>query len=437
MSVFIVLLSIGLLILMITWGKITPFLAFLLTSITAAIFLGIPVEKIPGSLEKGVGSMLGSLWSIVCMGAMFGKLVADSGAAQRITGVLMRTFGEKYIQWALMVAGFIIGIPLFYNVGFVLLVPMLFSVTYRYNLPAVYIGIPMLASLSVTHGFLPPHPSPATLVPQFGASMSKTLIYGLMVAIPAVIIGGPVFARTLKNIRSLPLEVFKPKEMEGDHLPGAANSFITALLPVLLLAFSAALPYIAGDNQQLKNIFTFAGDPVIVMLLSLLIGTFTLGIRQGTAVKTLMNTYVEAMKDISFILLIVAGAGALKQVFVDSGVSASIGEMLKALPLNPLFLGWLIATAIRVCLGSATVAGLTAAGIVAPLVATTGVSPELMVLALGAGSLMLSHVNDSGFWLFKEYFNLSLKDTLRSWSLMETIVGVVGLIGVLILDMFV
>jgi Gnt-I system high-affinity gluconate transporter len=434
MSILIVSLCIGLLVLMITWGKITPFLAFLITSIVAGLLLGIPIEKIPGSLEKGIGGTIGSLLAIVSMGAMFGKLVSESGAAQRITAVLMKTFGERYIQWALMVSGFIIGIPLFYNVGFVLLVPMVISVSYRYKVPAVYIGIPLLASLSVTHGFLPPHPSPSALVPQFGASMSKTLIYGFIIAIPAVILGGPIFARTLKNIRSLPLDVFKPKEIPEAQLPSAANSFLSALLPVLLLAFSTTLPFWAGDNQGLKNIFSFLGDPTIVMLIALLIGTYTLGIALGSTVKDLMNKYVDAVKDISFILLIVAGAGALKQIFVDSGVSATIGEMLKSLPLNPLLLGWLIATIIRVCLGSATVAGLTTAGIIAPVVLAGDVDPNLMVLAVGAGSLMFSHVNDSGFWLFKEYFNLSLKDTLRSWSMMETIVGTVGLIGVLILD---
>ena len=437
MVILIVFLCISLLVLMITWGKITPFLAFLLTSILAGILLGIPVEKIPASLEKGIGSMLGSLLAIVCMGAMFGKLVSESGAAHRITAVLMRTFGERYIHWAMMISGFIIGIPLFYNVGFVLLVPMVFSVAYRYNLPAVYIGMPLLASLSVTHGFLPPHPSPATLVPQFGASMSQTLFYGLIVAIPAVILGGPVFSRTLKNIKSMPLAVFKPKEIPEAAWPGTTNSFLSALLPVMFLAFSAVLPWLAGENQELKKVFAFFGDPVIVMLLALFIGTYTLGISLGTGMKRLMDMYVDAVKDISFILLIVAGAGALKQVFVDSGISASIGEMLKSLPLNPLLLGWLIATIIRVCLGSATVAGLTTAGIVAPVVAAGGVDPNLMVLAVGAGSLMFSHVNDSGFWLFKEYFNLSLKDTLRSWTMMETIVGTVGLIGVLVLDLFV
>jgi Gnt-I system high-affinity gluconate transporter len=434
MSILIVLICIGLLVLMITWGKITPFLAFLITSIVAGLLLGIPIEKIPGSLEKGIGGTIGSLLAIVSMGAMFGKLVSESGAAQCITAVLMKTFGERYIQWALMVSGFIIGIPLFYNVGFVLLVPMVISVSYRYKVPAVYIGIPLLASLSVTHGFLPPHPSPSALVPQFGASMSKTLIYGFIIAIPAVILGGPVFARTLKNIRSLPLDVFKPKEIPEAQLPSAANSFLSALLPVLLLAFSTTFPFWAGDNRELKNIFSFLGDPTIVMLIALLIGTYTLGIALGATVKDLMGKYVDAVKDISFILLIVAGAGTLKQIFVDSGVSATIGEMLKSLPLNPLLLGWLIATIIRVCLGSATVAGLTTAGIIAPVVLAGGVDPNLMILAVGAGSLMFSHVNDAGFWLFKEYFNLSLKDTLRSWSVMETIVGTVGLIGVLILD---
>lgn len=435
MAIVSVGIAILILILLVTWAKLNPFLAFLITSIVAAIMLDVPLDTIPKTLEQGIGGLLGSLAVIICLGAMFGKLISESGAAQRISSSLMSLFGDKYITWALMLTGFIVGIPLFYNVGFVLLVPLVFSVVYQTKLPAVYLGIPLLAALSVTHGFLPPHPSPTALVPQFGADLGLTLIYGLIVAIPTMALAGPVFAKTLKNIKSTPLETFKPKNIPDEDLPSALNSFMTALLPVVLIAGTTALPYIAGEDPS--AFVKFIGNPMVVMILALGIATYTLGLSRGTNISKIMDSYSEAIKDIAVILLVIAGAGALKQVFVVSGVSTDIGNGLQSIEINPLILGWLIATVIRICLGSATVAGLTAAGIVAPLVLSTDVNPNLMVLAIGAGSLMCSHVNDSGFWMYKGYFNLSLKDTFKSWSLMETIVGVVGIISVLILDQFV
>lgn len=437
MTLLIVVGCILLLILLITWGKFNPFLAFLIVAITAGLLLGISPANITSSVQKGIGDMLGSLVIIICLGAMMGKLVAESGAAQKISDVLVRAFGRKYLTWAMMITGFVVGIPLFYNVGFVLMVPLVFSVVYQTKLPAVYVGIPMLASLSVTHGFLPPHPSPTALVPQFNANLGLTLVYGLIIAIPTIIIAGPLFANTLKNIKSEPLQTFQPRTIPADQLPGAGNSFLSSLLPVLLLVLTTAIPFITRVEGPAKELLAFLGDPAIVMLLSLLLATYTLGIAQGKKLKTIMDFYGDAVKDIALILLVVSGAGALKQVFMDSGVSDQIANLLQGWSINPLFLGWLIATIIRVCVGSATVAGLTTAGIMAPIILQTHADPNLMVIAVGAGSLMFSHVNDAGFWMFKEYFNLSLKDTIRSWSLMETIVGVLGLVGVLILDLFI
>ncbi len=438
MSILSVVICIALLVLLTARWNINPFVAFLMTAISGGVMLGIPLDKIPDSVEKGMGSILGSLTAIICLGAMFGKLIADSGAAQKITSVLIKFCGEKYITWALMLTGFFVGIPLFYNVGFVLLVPLVFSVAYQTKLPAVYLGIPLLAALSVTHGFLPPHPSPTALVPQFHADMGLTLIYGLIVGLPTMMIAGPIFSRFLKNIHSEPLSTFTP-EMIPDHaLPSTRKSFFVALLPVLMLSTASVLTPVLADQIQLKPYIAFVGNPLMVMLISLIIASYSLGLARGHTLKSIMQTYTQALKDISVILLIIAGAGALKQIFIDSGVSTEIAAGLKNIPVNPLFLGWLIALIIRICLGSATVAGLTAAGIVAPLVlASPDINPNLMVLAIGAGSLMCSHVNDSGFWMYKEYFNLSLKQTFASWSAMETIVGTLGLIGVLLLDVFV
>ncbi|HXO78135.1 MAG TPA: gluconate:H+ symporter [Puia sp.] len=437
MNLLIVLFGILLLVALISWGKVNAFLAFLVVSIVTGLLLGIPFGSITKSLYKGIGDTLGQLAIVIVLGAMLGKMVAESGAAQRIASTMMSIFGEKYIQWALMVTGFIIGIPLFYNVGFVLMVPLIFSVVYKYKLPAVYIGLPMLASLSVTHGFLPPHPAPAALVGQFHANMGKTLLYGICIAIPAIIVAGPVFSRTLKNIVSSPLEGLVAADKPESQLPGIGNSMLSSLLPVLLLMLTTLLPLLFTLSPMAKNVIDFLGDPSIILLLAIGTATYTLGIRGGMTIKKIMQIYEDAAKDISMILLIVAGAGALKEVFLDSGVSREIAGILQEWPVHPLVLGWLIAAIIRVCLGSATVAGLTAAGIILPLMNRMHVDPNLMVLSVGAGSLLFSHVNDGGFWLFKEYFNLSIKDTIRSWSLMETIVSVVGLVGVLLLNLLV
>lgn len=437
MTIAAVIFCILLLVLLITWAKLNPFLSFLVTSLIGGLLLGIPVMKITASVQKGIGDTLGSLVIVICLGAMLGKLVAESGAAQKITSVLMRLFGRKYIQWALMITGFVVGIPLFYNVGFVLMVPLIFSVVYQYKLPAVYIGLPMLAALSVTHGFLPPHPSPTALVATFHANLGLTLLYGMIIAIPTIILAGPVFSVTLKEIRSEPLELFRPRDVTDTELPGSTNSFLTSLLPVLLILATTILAYFLKAGSTAGDINTFIGDPVIVMLITVLVAAVSLGTKQGKSIGQVMAIYTDSVKDIAMILLIVAGAGALKQVFTDSGVSTQIASLLTGSAMHPLVLAWLIAAIIRVCIGSATIAGLTTAGIIAPVIQQSGVDPNLMVLSIGAGSLMFSHVNDAGFWLFKEYFNLSIKDTLRSWSLMETIVAVAGLAGVMLLNLFI
>src|SRR5674476_724043 len=343
MTVVIIFLCIAGLVLMITWGKINPFLAFLIVSIAAGLLLGIPFNKIIASVQKGIGDTLGSLVIIIALGAMLGKLVADSGAAQKIASVMMKAFGMKYIQWALVVTGFIIGIPLFYGVGFVLMVPLIFSVVYQYKLPAVYIGLPMLAALSVTFGFLPPHPSPTALVVQFHANMGLTLMYGLIIAIPAIIIAGPLYCRTLKNIHSVPLQTFQPPTLTAEQLPGTASSFLSALLPVILLIVATLIPYFFQGDPKLKSFISFLGDPAIVMLISLAVATFTLGIRQGKKMKAVMSIYADAVKDIAMILLIIGSAGTLKQVLTDSGVSDQIAVQLNGIAIHPLVHAWLMA----------------------------------------------------------------------------------------------
>ena len=372
---------------------------------------------------------------ILGFGAMLGKLVAESGAAQQITNGLIKIFGVNYTKVAVMLTGFIVGITMFYSVGFVILVPLVFTVAKATGLSLIGVGLPMLASLSVTHGFLPPHPAPSALSVMFEADIGKTLIYGILLSIPAILISGPLLTRFLPKVEAKPLKEFMTTTVfKQDELPSLFNSLSTALLPVLLIGFSTLISLLIQEESILSKCINFIGNPVIALLLTLLLGTYSLGISRGKTMNQIMKTYADAVSGITMVLLVISGAGALKQILIDSGVSDYIGGLLEISSMSPLLIGWIIATLIRFSVGSATVAGLTTAGIVLPLVQNTNVSPELMVLSIGSGSLMLSHVNDSGFWLFKEYFNLTVKETLTTWTIMETSIGISGLIGVLILN---
>ena len=272
----------------------------------------------------------------------------------------------------------------------------------------------------------------------FGASIGKTLLYGIVIAIPAIIIAGPLYSRTIKKIKATPLpEFYNPVVLTDEQMPKMGVSVVTALLPVILIALSTLFDYILPADFPVRELILFIGNTVMAMLISVLVAIFTLGLNRGRTMDEVMGSVSSSISSITMVLLIIAGAGALKQILVDSGVSDYIGSLLSETTISPLILAWLIATILRICIGSATVAGLTAAGIVLPLVGQQGVSPELMVLAIGSGSLMLSHVNDGGFWLFKEYFNLSVKETLRTWTVMETMVGILGILGVLILNQFI
>jgi len=437
MALAIVIFGIILLFLLIAWGKLNAFITFLLVSLFVGLAEGMGFKEVLSAIQNGIGSTLGYLVIILGLGAMLGKLVADSGAAQSITTKLIDTFGKKNVQWAVVITGFIVGIPMFYTVGFVILVPLVFTIAASTGLPLLYVGLPMLTSLSVTHGFLPPHPAPTAITEIFEADLGKTLLYGIVIAIPAILVAGPFFARTIKHIKATPLKEFvSAKILPKEELPPMGVSVITALLPVILIAVATLASFFLPVDSALTKVLGFIGDPIIAMILSVLVAIYTLGLGRGKKMKEVMESVSSAVAGITMVLLIIAGAGGLKQVLIDSGVSNYIGDLLKASSWSPIILAWGIATLIRVCVGSATVAGLTAAGIVLPLVQGSSVAPELMVLAIGSGSLMLSHVNDGGFWLFKEYFNLSIKDTLRTWTIMETMVGIMGLLGVLTLNAF-
>ena len=438
MPLLIVSLGILFLFFLIVICRLNAFIAFIIVAIGIGIGQGMPLGALVSSVEKGIGNTLGFLVMILGLGAMLGKLVAESGAAQQITNGLIRIFGVKNTKAAVMLTGFIVGITMFYSVGFVILVPLVFTVASANGLSLIGVGLPMLAALSVTHGFLPPHPAPSALSVMFYADIGKTLLYGIILAIPAILISGPLLTLFLPKVEAKPLKEFMAsKTFNASELPSLTNSLLTALLPVLLIGFATIISSFLNVNSTLYDLVNFIGNPVIALLLTLLIGTYTLGVARGKSMDDIMKIYATAASGITMVLLIISGAGALKQILIDSGVSQYIGGLLPITSLSPLLIGWIIATLIRFSVGSATVAGLTTAGIVLPLVQTTDVSPELMVLAIGSGSLMLSHVNDSGFWLFKEYFNLSVKETISTWTVMETSIGISGLLGVLFLNQFI
>ena len=429
MSLLIVLFGLILLLVLIV-KKLSPMIALLIVSIITGLLLGMPVDKVMVTVGNGIGGTLGSMVMVLALGAMMGKLIEDTGAAKKIVFILIRFFGYKNIQWAILLTGLLVGIPLFYNAGFVVLVPLVFAIAAATRLPLLYLALPMAASLSVTHGFLPPHPGPIALASIFKADVGLILIYGLILSVPIAIAGGIVFPRLIlkTNMGDIPA-AFNPEDEE--LLPSGLKSFVTALLPVfLIIAGTIGTNFLPGGSS--KPFFIFLSDPTVALLIAVLITILV----QRIPITKAMDSCTEGVKSIAMIILIIAAGGAFKQVLIDSGVGDTVKSLSASFDLSPLFLAWIITALLRVTLGSATVAGLTASGIVLPLVGE-GVSPELMVLSVGAGSLMFSHVNDTGFWMFKEYFNLSLKQTFGTWTVMESIVSILGLAGVLILNQFI
>jgi gluconate transporter len=438
MSILILLSGIILLLLLITLVKLNAYVSLIVAALYVGFANGMDLQKIITSITNGIGNTLGSLILILGFGVMLGTLLTETGAAQKISAGLIHFFGVKKAKLAMVITGFAVGIALFYNAGFIVLIPLVFSVAATSRQPLVYLTVAMASALSITHGFLPPHPGPTAIAIIFGANMGKTLLYGLIIAIPAVIAAGIMFPEFLKNIKASPPEgMFQVKPHPEDGLPSFGLSLFTALIPVLLMGISTISQMLTPAKSAVNPIIKFLGDPGIAMLIAVLAAILLLGAVRGIKMKTLMNSSAVSLNAVAMIIMLIAAGGAFKQVLIDSGTGTAISAYFKESTLSPLLLGWLIATVIRISIGSATVAGLTAAGIVQPLIGTMHVNPELMVISIGAGSLMCSHVNDTGFWMFKEYLGLSLADTFRSWTVMETIVGVIGLIGVLVLNMFV
>ncbi|MBH0156209.1 GntP family permease [Fictibacillus sp. 5RED26] len=448
MPLFIVACGILALLLLIMYFKLNTFISLIIISFGVALALGMPLGEIVKSIEAGLGGTLGHLALIFGLGAMLGKLIADAGGAQRIAITLIEKFGEKKIQWAIVVASFIIGIALFFEVGLVLLIPIVFAISKQLRVSILYLGIPMVAALSVTHGFLPPHPGPTVIAGEFGANIGEVLLYGFIIAIPTVILAGPVFTKIAKkivpdsfnktgNIASLG----EQKVFKLEDTPSFGISVFTAMLPVILMSIATVITLVQNTmgiaDSKSFEVIRFVGDASTSMLISLLVAVYTMGLATNIPIKTVMDSCTTAITHIGMMLLIIGGGGAFKQVLINGGVGDYVAELFKDTTFSPILLAWIIAAILRISLGSATVAALTTAGLVIPLLGQTDVNLALVVLATGAGSLIASHVNDAGFWMFKEYFGLSMKETFATWTLLETIISVAGLGFILLLNLFV
>lgn len=434
MPLLILLLAIGVQIFL-TAKKLSPFLSLLIVSILTGFLMGMHPAAVLASIEKGVGSTLGGLALIICLGAILGKFLEISGAAEQISTSLIKGFGEKNIQWAVLTTGFLVGLPLYYNAGFVILVPLVFTLARKTGLPLLYIAIPMAASLSTTHCFLPPHPGPVVLVNAFKANMGKTLLYGLIMAAPTVIIAGPVLGSMLRNVKAkLNDSLVFNEPPKYKKLPAPLPSFSIALLPIVLITLSVVANQFIHEDNLLRQIISFTGDSTIALLLSVLLAGWYFGLKSGHSMNVVMEWLNKGISGIAVILLIITAGGVLKQILIDSGSGAYIATFSSKWHMHPLVFGWVVTALLRVTVGSATVAGITAAGVVAPLVSSGVVPAELMVLAVGAGSVFGSHINDSGFWMYKEFFGLTLKQTFLSWTVMETTISILGLLMVLLIN---
>ena len=419
--------AIVLLVLFISVLKLQPFISFLLVSLGLGLASGLTTGDTIVAIQKGIGGTLGSIIPIIILGAMIGKMVAKSQATTVIADWLVDVLGQKNLPFAFMIIGFIVGLPLFYSVAFLLMAPLVLSTAQRHNLPVVYLGIPMLASLSITQGFLPPHPAPYYLVTHLpGADMGITLGLGIVISIPAMLASGWLFGKTLKNIPASPMSFVEPPT--AAKAPSLSSSLFVLLLPVGLIAMQSFA-------KNLHNPFLeFVGEPIVALLISLGAALYLLGFNRGISWSEMQGWLLESIKDISPLMLTFGGAGAFKEILQAMKVGDEILKLTQQSTLDPLIIAWMIAGVLRIVTGSSTVAGITTAGLILPILSASGANPNLMALSIGAGSMVLSHVNDAGFWLYKEYFGVTIKDSLRSWTIMETILAVVGLLGVLVLQ---
>lgn len=443
-----IILGILILIVLIMKIKLNTFIALIITAIVTGILLGMPLDKIITTIETGMGGTLGHIALIFGLGAMLGKLLADGGGATQIADTLIAKLGRRYVMWAMVLASFIIGIALFFEVGLVLLIPLVFTIAKRMKISQLSIGLPMVTALSVTHGFLPPHPGPVVIAKELNANIGEVLMYGFIIAIPVTLIAGPLFIKIAPKLTAQAFQregdissLGASKVFEPSELPSFKISTFTALLPVILMLIATIWQLISGHQEGATNIFEsilyFVGSAGSAMLIAVLFAIYSMGFRQQRKMSHIMDSVSEAIYPIGMMLLIIGGGGAFKQILIDGGVGKTIEHFFTGSTLSPLLLAWIVAAVLRLALGSATVAAISTTGIVLPLLQTADVNLALVVLAIGAGSVFCSHVNDAGFWMFKEYFGLTIKETFLTWSLVETIISVSGFIFVFLLSLFV
>ena len=430
------------LILLITRWRVHPFIALTLAAGFLGLTSGMPVDKVMKSFQDGFGGVLGFVGIVLGLGTMLGKMMAESGGADRIARTLIDAFGRERVHWAMMFAAFLVGIPLFFEIGFVLLIPLVFIVARRTGVSLIRIGIPLLAGLSVVHGLVPPHPGPLLAIGVFNADIGKTIFYGLIVGLPTAMIAGPIFGKFISKYvpgeASPELMEQLAREPEARELPGFGITLVTVLLPVALMLLKTFADLAFDEKNVVRQWMDFIGHPITALLAALLLSLYTFGTARGFTSKQIMKFVDDSLAPTAAIVLIIGAGGGFKQMLVASGVGNAIGQMALHAQVSPILLAWLVAGLIRIATGSATVATITGAGIVAPLATMVpGVNRELLVLATGAGSLILSHVNDAGFWLVKQYFNMTVAETFKTWTVMETLISVVAIVFIMLLNMVV
>ena len=420
----------------------SAFTSLIISSLTVGMLEGMTPLEATKAVEKGLGNSAGSLMLVIIFGAAVGKLLTDTGGAQRIAETMVNKFGEKHVQLASVITSIIVGIAMFFETGIVVLIPLVFSIAVVAGVPVLYVGLPVIAALITMHGFVPPHPGATAVAEIFKANIGMTLALGILVAIPSIFLAGVVYTRLLRrfapkgflNIR-IPKKLYTQKLFREEELPSFTRSIVIAIMPICFILLKTIIDIITPDSK-IRIITDFLGSAGPALFITFLIASIVLGITKGKKVKDIGNILQESTANIAMILLIIAGGGAFKEVLIESHIDKYVSGLMANMPLSPLLLTWVIALVLRISLGSATVASMTAASIAAPLVHVAHISPELMTLAAGAGSIGLSHVNDAGFWIVKEYFNMSMKKTFSTWTVLTTIIAVVGLLGVLVLDIF-
>lgn len=433
-------LAIVIVILGVSLFKWHAFISLTVAGLFLAITSGMPWDKIVNAYETGVGGVLGHLVGILALGTILGKMLSESGAGLQIANYFIKVFGEKKLPWAMFFSGFIIGIPVFFEVGILILLPLVISIQKATKKNILLIALPAIAGLSIVHGLVPPHPGAIAAIGIYGADLGKVLLYSLIIALPAGIIGGPLFAKWIHK-RVIPEgqpELIQVEELaDKSSVPSAGISFLSILMPVILMVIGTAAPYLSLPGTFTKFL-SFLGSPLVALLISCFSAFYFLGYRHGMDSGTIKRFTEECILPVGSIILIIGAGGGFKQILIDSGVGETIANMSESLSLSPLVLAFLIAGLIRIATGSATVALTTAAGIVSPIIANmTGVNLELLVIVTGAGSLMFSHVNDAGFWMVKEYLGLSIEETFKTWTVLETILSFTAFAGALIVNMFV